>query len=62
MADTFTRNDRVTVTLSALETARRLLRYSLNDVRFDYNQLTDTEKGLCTQHEFDVMVKQLKLR
>jgi hypothetical protein len=55
-------NDRKKVTLSAIDTARKFLRYALVEVDFEYHWLTDEEKAIVTSKEFEVMVEQFKLR
>lgn len=32
---------------------KRFLNYSFKDINFDYDGLTDTEKGLATREEFE---------
>ena len=35
--------------------AKDFLRYSFNDINFNYDSLTDTEKDLCTREEFEAL-------
>lgn len=39
-----------------LQVARAFLAYAFRDIDFDYNDLTDTEKSLCTEEEFKTLV------
>jgi len=40
--------------------ARDFLNYAFRDIEFVYENLTDTEKALCTRKEFDELVKWIR--
>jgi hypothetical protein len=40
--------------------ALKLLKYSYNEIEFDYSQLTDKEKKLMTPNEFKSLVSEIK--
>lgn len=45
---------------SIFATLAKFMRYSLTDINFSYNDLTDAEKRLCTKEEFKAMVEWVK--
>ena len=58
----FDAKGKAALTLSAIDTARKLLRYAFLEVDFQYNDLTTTEQELCSQQEFDNMVRVFRLQ
>jgi hypothetical protein len=39
------------------QTMVKFLRYAFNDISYEYNNLTDAEKALCTEEEFAAMLE-----
>lgn len=46
---------------TAISVAREFLRYSLDDVGYEYDSLTPAERRLCSREDFDHMVKWFRL-
>lgn len=42
------------------KTLRKFLNYALNEIDFEYGQLTPTEQALCSPEEFKQMVEWIK--
>jgi len=57
----FNSRAKASLPISAIDTARKFLRYALVDVNFTYWNLTDTERALCTEEEFNRMVQFFKI-
>lgn len=39
---------------------KKFLRYAFNDIDYNYDNLTETEKGLATRDEFEKLVAWVK--
>jgi hypothetical protein len=57
----FTRRDRARLPMTSIDVARQFLRYSLVAVDFKYEGLTAQEQMLCTEEQFNAMVRNLRL-
>jgi hypothetical protein len=42
------------------ETLAKFMRYSLADIDYNYDDLTDAEKALCSEQEFKALVEWVK--
>jgi hypothetical protein len=45
------------MTQSLQDIAKKFLAYSFKDIKFEYEQLTEEEKKLCTPDEFKALVE-----